>query len=60
MRPETPRRTSLNRVIVPIPPVYGASRDDRLDAVKLLVQSVHGFADVYSPGSQTPRRYGIA
>ena len=30
------------------------------EAVKLRIQSVHGFADVYSPGSQTPRRYGIA
>ena len=41
-----PRRTSVNRSIVPTPPVYGARRDDRLDAVKVLVQSVHGFADV--------------
>ena len=56
IRPETPRRTSVNREIVPIPPVYGDRRDDRFEAVKLRVQSVHGLADVYSPGSQTPRR----
>jgi hypothetical protein len=43
-----------------MPPVYGARREERLDALKLLSQSVQGFADVYSPGSQTPRRYGIA
>ena len=60
IRPDSPRRTSVNRLIVPMPPVYGARRDETLDAVKVLVQSVHGFADVYSPGSQTPRRYGIA
>jgi hypothetical protein len=43
-----------------MPPVYGESRDERFEAVKLRLQSVHGLADVYSPGSQTPRRYGIA
>ena len=60
IRPDSPRRTLVNRRIVPMPPVYGANREETLDAVKVLVQSVQGFADVYSPGSQTPRRYGIA
>ena len=50
----------MNVVTVPIEPVYGRRRDVRVASSTVRVHDFQGFADVYSPGSQTPVSHGIA
>ena len=59
MRPDTPRRTSMKPVTVPIAPVKGSRWSLTANAERGPTrQARFGFVLVKSPGSQVPRRYG--